>query len=102
MADVSADPDYIKSVAPYHEQAADVFGLAASTVNGSADKISASHGAICNASKDALKGVEEAHNRLAAAMQQYSTDLAASLRTAADAYQDTDDFAAKHFNRQLR
>lgn len=101
MPDVSVDPEYIKSMAPLHQQAADVFAAAADTVSGSADQISASHGTVCNASKDALKAVEEAHNKLASALQTYSTELAARLDISANAYEDTDEWAAKRINQEL-
>lgn len=101
LTGISIDPEYINNLAPYHEQAADTFGSAASVVSGSADKISASHGMICNASKDALKNVEEIHNKLAAALQEYSNNLAVSLRTAARSYEGTDSWAAKRLNNQM-
>lgn len=98
---MAADPEYIKSLAPCHQQAADRFDSATNTVSGSAATISANHGLVCNASEGALQAAEEAHTRLAAAMHQHSASLAAALPAAASAYAGTDESAAKKLNHQL-
>ncbi|MBY0440991.1 MAG: ESX-1 secretion-associated protein [Mycobacteriaceae bacterium] len=101
MSELFADPDYIKSLAPYQEEAAAAFGAAASAVSGIADDVHATHGVICYGAQDALKEAEEAHTQLANAMQNYSTELAAWLLTASCAYENTDDVAARNLNRQI-
>lgn len=101
MTDLFADPDYIKGLAPYQDQAAAAFDSASGAVSGLAEKVSSTHGVICGGSKRALQEVEDAHNALALAMQKYSSDLAAWLRTAACAYENTDELAAHEVNRQV-
>ena len=101
MASVRTNPDYIKTLAPYQDQAAAAFGSAASTVSGVAERVSSTHGVVCDVSKSALHNLEEAHNNLARAMQGFSTQLADWLRSAADAYQSTDELAADNLNRQV-
>ena len=101
MTDLFADPEYIKSLAPFQDQAAEAFASAASAVSGIAHDVSSTHGVVCYGAKDALNRVEDAHNKLAKAMQNYSSELAAWLRTASSAYENTDDVAALNLKRQI-
>lgn len=101
MTDLSADPDYIRSLAPSQDAAAEAFGAAASAVSGIAHDVSSTHGVVCGGVKNALKDAEDAHNKLASAMQKYSSELAEWLRTAASAYESTDGLAARNLNRQI-
>ena len=100
-AALAVDPDRIKALAPYHQQAVDTFDAAANSVTGAAETISAAHGRVCDASKDALHNVEQAHNALVATMQKYCAGVAAALPDAAATYERTDEWATKSLASQL-
>lgn len=101
MPTVSVTPSYLQGLAQHQDEAATAFSAAASAVSGMAHKVSASHGVVCDRSKPALRNAEDAHNRLAAAMQKYANDLASWLRSAAYAYESNDDAIAQTMRRQM-
>lgn len=96
-----ASPDYIRSLAKFHDSAAAAFKAANSAVAGLAETVSTTHTTYADASKAALARAEAAHTKLAAAMQNYSTGIAAWLRQAADAYEGADQLAAENLRKQV-
>ncbi|MBY0441264.1 MAG: ESX-1 secretion-associated protein [Mycobacteriaceae bacterium] len=101
MADLRTNPDYIKTLAPHQTQAAAAFGSAAGAISGLAERVSTTHGVVCGVSQSALQNLEEAHNNLAKAMQEFSNQLATWLSKASDAYARTDNLAAENLHRQI-
>lgn len=98
---VSVSPSYLAKLADLQDEAATTFSSAASAVSGLAHTVSSTHGVICDASKGALQSAQDAHNRAAIAMENYSKALSTWLRSAASAYENADEMAAHNLNRQI-
>ncbi len=101
MANLSVDPDYLKELAKYQDQAAVKSGSGATATNEITKNIWVTHGAISAHSNNAADRCVAKRRAAGAAMAKASADLAAKLRTAGLTYEGVDDKLSGNFNKQM-
>lgn len=102
MADVEITTEHLKQLADKQDEAAAGAGSAAKATSGTEQKVWVSHGIASGASNDAFTKAEKARRHAAERLQRASVDLAAKLRAAAEAYDDTDRQTSENIAKQVR
>jgi len=101
MGDLAVTPEYLNMLAARQDEAAGTAGLAATAAAGLTAEVWVSHGVASGASNAAFAKAEFARRGAGDVMKGSSTDLAAKLRAADDAYGSTDEQASANLDKQV-
>jgi ESX secretion-associated protein EspC/F len=101
MADLILSPSILKTLSDKQIAASDYAVQGANALNGTGSNCWLTHGVISGCSNSAFSSIEDIRKAAGMALAKGSTDLAAKLLAAKEAYTGVDSELAGNLNRQM-